>query len=232
MHNQQQRPKDETEIKFFIIENVTVILSLAENAGSVFQITFQGISLILGKDNKLVRCQWSSCGCHSETMAISFLRTLSKFCAFCLNEIAIFVFYDWHVLINFQGSRRGTLSISPMPHFPYSFSAPSCRMRESWHVFSSVSWSECVSDCVFGCVHVFVFVCECHIDDGCKLTHTNFVVHWANYQICSMRIYLSRGVNRRPLLGIECQSVVNEMLGMTRGRAWRQESQVEGAAST
>lgn len=62
MHNQQQRPKDETEIKFFIIENVTVILSLAENAGSVFQITFQGISLILGKDNKLVRCQWSSCG--------------------------------------------------------------------------------------------------------------------------------------------------------------------------
>lgn len=62
MHNQQQRPKDETEIKFFIIENVTVILSLAENAGSVFQITFQGISLILGKDNKLVSCQWSSCG--------------------------------------------------------------------------------------------------------------------------------------------------------------------------
>lgn len=62
MHNQQQRPKDETEIKFFIIENVTVILSLDENAGSVFQITFQGISLILGKDNKLVRCQWSSCG--------------------------------------------------------------------------------------------------------------------------------------------------------------------------
>lgn len=62
MHNQQQRPKDETEIKFFIIENVTVILSLDENAGSVFQITFQGISLISGKDNKLVRCQWSSCG--------------------------------------------------------------------------------------------------------------------------------------------------------------------------
>lgn len=62
MHNQQQRPKDETEIKFFIIENVTVILSLAENAGSVFQIAFQGISLILGKNNKLVRCQWSSCG--------------------------------------------------------------------------------------------------------------------------------------------------------------------------
>lgn len=30
MHNQQQqqKPKDETEIKFFIIENVTVILSL------------------------------------------------------------------------------------------------------------------------------------------------------------------------------------------------------------
>lgn len=55
MHNQQQQPKDETEIKFFIIENVTVILSLDENAGSVFQITFQGISLILAKDNKLVR---------------------------------------------------------------------------------------------------------------------------------------------------------------------------------
>lgn len=27
-HKQQQQPKDETEIKFFIIENVTVILSL------------------------------------------------------------------------------------------------------------------------------------------------------------------------------------------------------------
>lgn len=30
---------------------------------------------------------------------------------------------------------------------------------------------------------------------------------------------MSRGANRRPLLGIECQSVVNEMLGMSNGRA-------------
>lgn len=48
MHNQQQQ-KDETEIKFFIIENVTVILSLDKKMRMpevFFQITFHRISLI------------------------------------------------------------------------------------------------------------------------------------------------------------------------------------------
>lgn len=104
-----------------------------------------------------------------------------------------------------------------LTHFPLPL-VECVKADTCFRVFRGLSvWA---TVCLGAYMYMFVCVCECHIDDGCKLTHTNFVVHWENYQICSMRIYLSRGVNRRPLLGIECQSVVNEMLGMTRRRAW------------